>query len=39
MDSLWLSGVGVCLAGLGVFIYLAAKASEIVRRIKGKDKE
>ena len=46
MDSLWLSlfwgspiGLGVFFAGLGVFIYLATKAAEIQKRLKGKDKE
>ena len=46
MESLWLSlfwgspiGLGVFLAGLGVFFFLQAKASEIEKRLKEKKKE
>ncbi len=43
MDSLWLAlfwgspiGLGVFLAGLGVLLYLVAKAREVEKRTKGK---
>jgi uncharacterized membrane protein len=32
-------GIGVFLVCLGIFIWLLAKADEVKKRVKGKDKE